>query len=32
VEILTSTGHVPHRERPDVVLDLVAGFIDSALE
>lgn len=32
VEILADTGHVPHRERPEVVLDLVAGFVDSALE
>ncbi len=29
VEILADTYHVPHRERPEVVLDLVAGFIDS---
>lgn len=27
VEILPDTNHVPHRERPAVVLELVAGFV-----
>lgn len=29
VEILADTYHVPHRERPGVVLELVAGFVAS---
>lgn len=29
VEILADTCHVPHRERPGLILDLVAGFIAS---
>lgn len=27
VEVLPDTGHVPHRERPDAVLALIAGFL-----
>lgn len=30
VEILAGTAHVPHRERPDEVLDLVAEFLQPA--
>lgn len=26
-EILANTGHVPHRERPEKVLDLISGFL-----
>lgn len=31
VEILAGTAHVPHRERPDEVLDLVAAFLQPGL-
>lgn len=27
VEVLPDTGHVPHRERPEAVLALIAGFL-----
>lgn len=27
VEIVADTFHVPHRERPELILDLVAGFV-----
>jgi pimeloyl-ACP methyl ester carboxylesterase len=27
IEVLPDTGHVPHRERTDLVLELVAGFL-----
>ena len=30
VEILAGTAHVPHRERPEAVLDLVADFLQAA--
>lgn len=31
VEILAGTAHVPHRERPDEVLDRVAAFLQAAV-
>ena len=31
MEIIAATRHVPHRERPQDIVDLVAGFIASAL-
>lgn len=30
VELIADTYHVPHRERPEVIVDLVSGFIASA--
>lgn len=27
VEVVADTGHVPHRERPELILDLVSGFM-----
>jgi pimeloyl-ACP methyl ester carboxylesterase len=29
IAIIADTGHVPHRERPQAIVDLVAGFVSS---
>jgi pimeloyl-ACP methyl ester carboxylesterase len=31
IDIIAATGHVPHRERPQAIVDLVSKFLSSAL-